>query len=639
MHSRFLLTILLLLPITHTAWTEGGGKLERIKYNHPGLVADLGVGLWAEPLPMDYDGDGDMDLVVACAGLPYKGVYLFENASGKTKLPVFKPAKRLDTASKNMTVSYVNGKCVVLTPENEYPDFTHSALANPRPIPYKETFHSQRADQWKYCDYNGDGITDLIIGADDWREYGWDNAFNEKGEWTHGPLRGHVYVMRNAGTDDKPQYEQAAQIAAGEKPIDVFGTPSPNFVDADGDGDLDLFCGEFLDRIAYFENLGTRKEPQYAPGRFIAHEGREIHMELEMLQVVAVDWDADGDPDLIVGQEDGRVALLENTGRIVDGMPDFLAPVFFQQEADDLKVGALCTPYSVDWDDDGDEDLIVGDTAGYLNFVENLGGGPTPQWALPVRLTADGEIIRIQAGPNGSIQGPCEAKWGYTVPTVADWDQDGHPDILINNIWGKVLWYRNVGEKGKPRLEAARPVEVEWNGPAPKPAWLWWTPQGKDLVTQWRTRPMVIDWSKDGLNDLVMLDQEGYLAFFQREKKGDSLLLLPPQRIFTDDNGEPLHLNPNQAGKSGRRQFIMTDWDGDGKIDILLDGINMDFLQNVSTPEHPNAFKNLGPVDKHKLAGHTPCPAVVDWDKNGIPDLLIGAEDGFLYYLRHPNAK
>ncbi len=46
------------------------------------------------------------------------------------------------------------------------------------------------------------------------------------------------------------------------------------------------------------------------------------------------------------------------------------------------------------------------------------------------------------AGPNGSIQGPCEAKWGYTTLTVADWDGDGLPDLVVNSIWGKVVWYQ-----------------------------------------------------------------------------------------------------------------------------------------------------------------------------------------------------
>jgi hypothetical protein len=29
----------------------------------------------------------------------------------------------------------------------------------------------------------------------------------------------------------------------------------------------------------------------------------------------------------------------------------------------------------------------------------------------------------------------------------------------------------------------------------------------------------------------------------------------------------------------------------------------------------------------------------VDWDANGLPDLLIGAEDGRLYFLKNPKAK
>ena len=51
--------------------------LERIKYNHPGLKVDLGVGLWAWPMPVDWDGDGDLDLVVDCPCKPYNGIWFF----------------------------------------------------------------------------------------------------------------------------------------------------------------------------------------------------------------------------------------------------------------------------------------------------------------------------------------------------------------------------------------------------------------------------------------------------------------------------------------------------------------------------------------------------------------------------------
>ncbi len=56
-------------------------------------------------------------------------------------------------------------------------------------------------------------------------------------------------------------------------------------------------------------------------------------MDLQMILPAAIDWDDDGDVDLIVGQEDGRVAFVEHTGRIANGVPVFAAPRFFQQQA------------------------------------------------------------------------------------------------------------------------------------------------------------------------------------------------------------------------------------------------------------------------------------------------------------------
>lgn len=630
---RTLLATLLILAPASLAEEAKQGTFERVRYNHPGLVVDLGVGLWAQPLPMDFDGDGDHDLVVATADKPYNGIYFFENSEGGVPFPVFEPGVRIGDAEHNITVSYANGERFVMTPGRMHPEFTTQGLLSRARVTYTPEFHQGRAKQWKRVDYDGDGVIDLIVGTSDWRDYGWDRAFNDRGEWTNGPLHGYVYFIRNTGTNDAPAWAEAVQIEAGGKPIDVYGCPSPNFADWDGDGDLDLICGEFLDKITYFENTGTRTEPRYAPGRFVEHEGEPIRMELQMLQVVAFDWDKDGDMDLIAGEEDGRVSLVECAGVSPDGEPVFLPPRYFQQKAEFLKVGALATPYSFDWDGDGDEDLIVGDTAGFISFVENLGGGTAPRWAPPVRLEAAGETIRIQAGPNGSVQGPAEAKWGYTVLSVADWDHDGLPDLVVNSIWGRVVWYRNTGTRTAPALAAAQPVTVEWEGETPKPAWVWWTPEGRELVTQWRTTPYVIDLNGDGLNDLVMLDQEGYLAFFERRRTDGGLVLLPPERIFQDEHGEPLRLNDGEGGRSGRRKFCFVDWDGDGRLDILANSVNADFLRNIGTEAQPWKFQNMGPVSGQLLAGHTTSPAIVDWDKDGVPDLLLGAEDGFFYHM------
>ncbi|MFN6202704.1 MAG: VCBS repeat-containing protein, partial [Acidobacteriota bacterium] len=81
------------------------------------------------------------------------------------------------------------------------------------------------------------------------------------------------------------------------------------------------------------------------------NRGRPLTMDLEMIVPIAFDWDRDGDFDLIVGDEDGRVALVENTGRLDrERRPVFARPFYFQQEAETLKSGALATPVGVDWD-------------------------------------------------------------------------------------------------------------------------------------------------------------------------------------------------------------------------------------------------------------------------------------------------
>ncbi len=629
--------------------------LAPLRFNNPGLVVDLAVGLWAYPVPMDVDGDGDLDLVVVCPDKPYNGTYVFENTSGdtaKNKFPVFKPARRISAGAPNVTASYLHGKARVCTPAMEYPDFTRSGLergvkiqapANPHP-------GKVRFNQWRYIDYDGDGWLDLTVGVEDWADYGWDRAFNEKGEWTRGPLRGFIYLLRNTGTNDAPAYAKPERIELDGKPLETFGCPSQSFADFDGDGDLDLLCGEFLDGFTYFENIGTRTAPKYAPGRRLPQR-----MDLEMIIVTPIDWDRDGDTDLMVAQEDGRVALLENTGRMRDGVPEFLAPRFFQQEADEVKFGALATPVGVDWDGDGIEDIVTGNSAGYIGFLKNLGpgAGGMPQWDAPRYLEADGAPIRIMAGVNGSAQGPAEAKWGYTTVSVADWDGDGLPDIVVNSIWGRVVWYRNIGTRTAPRLAAAQPIEVEWPGPAPKPAWVWWTPCGNELATQWRTTPLVFDWNGDSLADLAVLDPEGYLAFFQRQRADRALKLLPGRRIFFGDNASEfnasgkalngksgaLRLNTVEGGGSGRRKLCVVDWDGDGLPDLLVNGTNANFLRCTSVSADAITFHDMGPLDTRLLAGHDTSPTVVDWNQDGIPDLLIGAEDGHFYFMKNPRAK
>ncbi len=614
-------------------------------------VVDLGVGLWAWPMPMDWDGDGDYDLVVSCPDKPHNGTWYFENPDGPVRFPVFKPGVRVGPGMKNLQVSHVEGNPRVLMASREFVDFAGRGFDRDRsgPVHPVEAIHQAkgnvRFNVWSYVDYDGDGLQDLMVGADDWGYFGWDDGYDADGNWKRGPLHGLVYILPNRGSRANPQYGDAFRIQAGGSDVNVYGNPMPNMADFDGDGDLDLICAEFLDGFTWFENTGTRQRPEFAAGRRLENSGSAIHMHVQMITPTAIDWDRNGTVDIVCGDEDGRVALLVNTGRVQNGMPVFHHPQYFEQHSRDLKFGALATPVSFDWDNDGDEDIISGNTSGNIAFIENVDGGNPPSWAAPVLIEADGSPIHIQAGPNGSIQGPAEAKWGYTTLSVADWDGDARQDLVVNSIWGKVIWFRNEGTRSRPRLTAAIPVRVMWPGAAPKPAWTWWNPAPTELVTQWRTTPAVIDWNGDGLMDIVMLDHEGYLAFFERFRRDDGLWLKPGRRIFRGgrfdskhrQQGTPedvLQLNTRSNGGSGRRKFCFADWDGDGLPDLLINSENVHFMKNTGTgADGVTHFKDMGPVHEQALAGHTTSPTIVDWDGNGIPDLLVGAEDGRFYYL------
>ena len=207
---------------------------------------------------------------------------------------------------------------------------------------------------------------------------------------------------------------------------------------------------------------------------------------------------------------------------------------------------------------------------------------------------------------------------------------------------------KNIGDRKSPEFSAAQSIPVEWEEKPLKPRWMWWHPEPNELVSQWRTTPVAIDWTGDGLLDLVMLDHEGYLTLFRREKNGESLKLLAPERVFLSLNNSVtnsghrvvdkgpglLRLNDGVAGRSGRRKIWFADWNGDGKLDLLVNSTNANlFLQRRAT-EGRWTFEDVGPLVERNIRGHTTSPTVVDFNADGKADYLGGAEDGRMYYVR-----
>lgn len=593
------------------------GDGTRVTFGVDGVVGRLAVGLYAHPAVVDYDGDGAPDLIVSSPDRPYNGVYYFHNI-GTRKDPLFAKAERWGPAVNDMTAADFNGdgKVDLVYRGGYFSDVRANKLSKPVEVKLPRDYHVGRDDFYFPVDWDGDGKIDVLNGPSDWRDYGWDDAFDAKGRWLRGPLHGYVYFFRNTGTNESPVYDKPVRLAG----IDTYGSPVPQAFDWWKRGVLDLFTGSFVD------SMYIRKREALQTAAEIPH-----HPDLCMIQPRVVDWHGDGRPSLVIGEEGGNITLLENLAT-AGQEPKWAEPKYFQQKDPFVKSASLIRPVAVDWDGDGDLDIIAGNSGGYLHWIENIGSRQKAVFRDRGYLQSQGKAIRRTAGKNGSVQGPAEEKWGYSNPSVADWDMDGTLDIVVNDIWGQVVWYRGI--KGDHlNLEPMRDVEVEWtSGKAPKPDWVWWEPKPKQLVTQWRTTPKVVDWNRDGLPDIVMLNHQGYLSLFPRRRCGSQLCLGEPQRIFVGSNGRFLYLSRGRAGASGRRKIELVDWNGDGKLDLLTDSDEGPiWYENTGSHEKP-VMELRGTVVKAKLAGHNPTPNAADWNGDGKLDLLIGAEDGFLYY-------
>ena len=178
---------------------------------------------------------------------------------------------------------------------------------------------------------------------------------------------------------------------------------------------------------------------------------------------------------------------------------------------------------------------------------------------------------------------------------------------------------------------------MKWNGNPQKPAWVPGISKGNKLLAPWRTSPFIMDFNGDDLNDLVMLDHEGFLAVYMRFKEKSELGLAHPQRNFVYPSGEPILLNQRTGSSSGRLKITFADWDGDGLKDLIVSSKPaVDWMKNMGMKDGKIVLQYMGRVLSRTLMGHTDGPVVSDFNKDGIPDLLVGTETGVFYYWQRP---
>ena len=223
--------------------------------------------------------------------------------------------------------------------------------------------------------------------------------------------------------------------AGTDNPLDgaeSFVEFKPVLADLDGDGDHDLLIGN----LYYYENTGTATAPVFTQRTGTGNPLSGIRDE-HYKRVLLPDLDADGDLDLVAVNGAGAVLYFENTGTAA-------APAFTQRPDDgnpfeniaiEKDANASGSPAFADLDGDGDLDLAVSSIGNSIDYYENTGTATAPAYT---QRTGAGnpfdEIISVRR-PN---------------PVFADIDNDGDPDLIVGEAWGKVHFFENTGTADSP---------------------------------------------------------------------------------------------------------------------------------------------------------------------------------------------
>ncbi|HPC45558.1 MAG TPA: VCBS repeat-containing protein [Candidatus Latescibacteria bacterium] len=627
------------------------GLGEPLTYGRTGVTGPMHGSFCAHAEPVDWDGDGDTDLLVeegqgGGATWTMHGMYYFENI-GTPREPLLAPARWVPVNrdppcvvdwNNDGLLDIVAGKVLHL---NRGPRgaFNFAAPESLTATPGVEAM----------ADWDGDGLFDIFCtssrnGEEPSRSV-WDKKtgfipHTPEGVWRGFTPVSSIHVYRNTGRPGAPRFEAPPElVTANSVPIELQFGIHIDLDDVDNDGDLDLIAGNNFD-VYFFENVGTRTAPRLAQGFPLPLDQREI-----LIWPRFADINGDGKRDIVMAIEYGDVRWFENLGRR-DGAVAFGPMRRFSLREPFIDDGCDGAFDLADVNRDGKPDIIMGNANGETWQWLSLPGEPAWVFDLPRRVLSEGRPFRIVPGAWGSIQGPGEARWGYVAPEITDWNGDGLLDLILADALGKHRFYPAL-ENGAEGLVLGAEDAIRFADPANtiKPAWTWWDPQNGELVTQWRTRTEVLDWNGDGVTDYVSLDHEGYLALFPGIVTPQGKRIGALQRVFLNEQGEPLLLDPMRNGHSGRYRLAFADWDGDGDLDLIR-GVAEPTHNRMHTVETEagNAFlyENIGgdrfafrgemvPDPGLRLAAHAACPQPVDWDGDGRLDMLIGGEDGLIY--------
>jgi hypothetical protein len=215
-------------------------------------------------------------------------------------------------------------------------------------------------------------------------------------------------LLRNSGTPSQPEF---SIITSDFAELGKYGFEGvyPTFGDMDGDGDGDMIIGDEQGKLHYFENGA----PTGHPASFILEQPNYQGIDIgQSAKPQIVDVNRDGLPDLLVGERSGTVKYFENTGSPV--APEFGSLPSVDQFGDIDVMPECCTGYSAPFmteDSLGHYQLYVGSEQGLVYLFGNIENNLTGTFTLIDSLYLYGVNVNL-SGADINGDGKLEFVYG-----------------------------------------------------------------------------------------------------------------------------------------------------------------------------------------------------------------------------------